>query len=61
MDPHPQLILCLSDPLAAGPFLPGARSWAERAFQDLGVAISVVDLPDDLRQRLLQAQRRQYR
>jgi hypothetical protein len=61
MDPHPRLILCLSDPLAAGPFLPAARSWAARAFQDLGVAISVVDLPDDLRQRLLQAQRRQYR
>jgi len=24
--PRPRLILCLSDPLAAGPFLPGARS-----------------------------------
>ena len=39
----------------------GARSWAARAFQDLGVTISVVDLPVDLRQNLLQAQRRQYR
>lgn len=45
----PQLILCLSDPLAAAPFLPGARSWAARAFQDLGG------------HQLLQAQRRQYR
>lgn len=26
IDPRPQLILCLSDPLAAAPFLPGARS-----------------------------------
>ena len=59
--PRPRLILCLSDPLAAAPFLPGARSWAARAFQDLGVTISVVDLPFDLRQDLLQAQRRQYR
>jgi len=32
--PRPQLILCLSDPLAAAPFLPGARSWASRALQD---------------------------
>jgi hypothetical protein len=60
MYPRPRLILCLGDPLAAGPFLPGARSW-QRAFQDLGVAISVVALPVDLRQNLLQAQRRQYR
>jgi len=61
MYPKPRLILCLSDPLAAAPFLPGARSWAARAFQDLGVTISVVDLPDELRQDLLRAQRRQYR
>jgi hypothetical protein len=60
MAARPQLILCLSDPLAAAPFLPGARSWAARAFQDLGVTISVVDLPADLRHKLLQAQRRQY-
>jgi hypothetical protein len=58
---RPRLILCLSDPLAAAPFLPGARSWAARAFQDLAVSISVVDLPAELRQDLLQAQRRQYR
>ena len=28
MYPRPRLILCLGDPLAVGPFLPGARSWA---------------------------------
>lgn len=61
MYPKPRLILCLSDPLAAAPFQPGARSWAARAFQDLGVIISVVDLPVELCQNLLQAQRRQYR
>jgi hypothetical protein len=61
MCPRPRLILCLSDPLAAAPFLPSARSWAARALQDLGVTISVVDLPVDLRQNLLQAQRRHHR
>ena len=61
MDPRPRLILCLSDPLAAAPLMPGGRSWAARAFQDLGATVSVVDLPADLRHDLLQAQRRQYR
>jgi hypothetical protein len=59
--PRPRLILCLSDPLAAAPFLPGARSWAARALQDHHITVSVVSLPGDLRQRLLQAQHRQYR
>lgn len=59
--PRPQLILCLSDPLAAAPFLPGARSWASRALQDHRIAVCVVSLPGDLRQCLLEAQRRQYR
>jgi hypothetical protein len=59
--PRPQLILCLSDPQAATPFSPGARSWAARALQDHHISVTVVDLPDDLRQRLLEAQRRQYR
>ena len=59
--PRPQLILCLSDPLAAAPFLPGARSWASRALQDHHITVSIVTLPDGLRQRLLQAQQRQYR
>ena len=58
--PRPDLVLCLSDPLAAAPFLPGGRSWAARAFQDLGISVSVVTLPEALRQRVLDAQRRQY-
>ena len=56
--PRPQLILCLSDPLAAAPFLPGGRSWASRALQDHLIAVSVVALPDELRQRLLAPQHR---
>jgi hypothetical protein len=59
--PRPQLILCLSDQLAAAPFLPGARSWASRALQDNRIEVRVVSLPDDLRHRLLEAQHRQYR
>jgi hypothetical protein len=59
--PRPQLILCLSDHQAAAPFSPGARSWAARALQDLCIGVTVVGLPDDLRQRLLEAQHRQYR
>jgi hypothetical protein len=38
--PRPQLILCLSDPRAAAPFMPGARSWAARAFQDLDITVT---------------------
>jgi len=53
--------LCLSDPLAAAPFLPGARSWASRALRDNRIEVRAVSLPDDLRQRLLEAQHRQYR
>lgn len=59
--PRPRLSLCLSDPLAAAPFAPHARSWAARALQDLGIAICVVDLPADVRADLLRAQHRQYR
>jgi hypothetical protein len=59
--PRPRLILCLSDPPAAAPFLPDARTWASRALQDHLISVSVVGLPDELRQRLLDAQHRQYR
>jgi hypothetical protein len=59
--PRPDLVLCLSDRRAAAPFLPGGRSWAARAFQDLGISVTVVTLPKDLRQCVLDAQHRQYR
>ena len=42
--------------LAAVSFMPGGRSWAARAFQDLGVTVFVVELPADLRHDLLRAQ-----
>jgi hypothetical protein len=59
--PRPRLILCLSDPAAAAPFLPGARSWSARAIGDFGIAVRLVTLPEDVRQRVLAAQHRQFR
>ena len=58
---RPRLVLCLSDPVAAGPFI-GSRSWAAAALRDLGVEVRVVDnLPDEVRALVLRAQHRQYR
>jgi hypothetical protein len=51
----------MSDPLAAAPFLPTAKSWAAQALQDLGITVSVVVLPAAVRQMVEVAQRRQYR
>lgn len=59
--PRPRLVLCMSDPRAAAPFQPTARSWAARALQDLGVTILVVVLPDEVRELIEAAQQRQYR
>lgn len=59
--PRPKLILCLSDELAAAPFLPTSRSWAAQALQDLGIVVAVVHIPDDVRLRIEKAQKRQYR
>ena len=59
--PRPQRILCLCDPAAAAPFLPHTRSWAARALQDLDITVHIVELPDELRQAILNAQQRQYR
>lgn len=59
--PRPRLVLCFADREAAAPFLPGSRSWAAQALRDLGIAVEIVELPDDLREQLKAAQRRQYR
>jgi hypothetical protein len=61
LDPSPRRILCLSDPAAAAPFLPTARTWAARALHDLDIDVIVVTLPDTIRNTILEAQRRQYR
>jgi hypothetical protein len=59
--PRPRLFLCLSDPVAAAPFLPQARSWAAQALQDLGMTVAVVPLPEEVRLQVQAAQQRQYR
>jgi hypothetical protein len=59
--PRPRLLLCLSDPLAAAPFQPGAKSWSARALADLAIAVELVELPVGTRNAILQAQARQFR
>lgn len=59
--PRPRLILCLSDPLAAAPFQPSAKSWSAQALSDLGITIELVELPPDVRAGIIAAQERQYR
>ena len=61
MPARPRLILCMSDPLAARPFLPSARSWAAQALTDQAIEINLVKLPADITENLTRAQRRQYR
>ncbi len=53
-------ILCLSHDAAARPFQ-SRRSWYAGALRTLDVQIHVVDLPAEWRQRIVQAQQRQYR
>jgi hypothetical protein len=59
--PRPRLVLCMSDPAAAAPFLPGARSWGAQALLDLRIAIEIVELPGPVRDGIVAAQARQYR
>jgi hypothetical protein len=59
--PRPRLILCMIDPRAVAPFLPTSRSWAAQALQDFRIETVLVDLPADVRQRIDEAQTRQYR
>ena len=52
-------VLCLSDEEAARPFL--GRSWYAGALRSMGVEVEVVPLGDEWRERVLNAQARQYR
>lgn len=52
-------ILLFSDE-AAAKFL-RAKSWRAQAMRSLGIEIHVVELPPDLRAKVIAAQRRQYR
>jgi hypothetical protein len=59
--PRPRLVLCLSDTIAAAPFLSTSRTWASQALADLAITVEVVDLPDDIRAGIVAAQVRQRR
>ena len=52
-------VLCLCDPAAAAPFL--GRSWYAGALAHSNIEIEVVEISDELRQRIVAAQMRQYR
>jgi hypothetical protein len=52
-------ILALADDAAADHFR--ATSWMSAALADFGIEIHVVELPADLRARIAETQRRQYR
>lgn len=53
-------ILLFSDDAAAKPFL-SRKSWYAGALRTLDVQVHVVDLSDEWRQRILEAQKQQYR
>jgi hypothetical protein len=59
MQADTRLILLFSDE-AATKFLRG-RSWRAQAMRSLGVEIEVVDVPVEVRNRIIAAQKRQYR
>lgn len=61
MYPRPEMVLCMSDAAAAAPFQPSSMSWAAQALQDLGIRVEVVELPEELRDAVMAAQKRQYR
>jgi hypothetical protein len=55
----PRLILLLCDEQACAPF--GRSGWAAGAMRSHGVEIKVVTIADELRERVLAAQVRQFR
>jgi hypothetical protein len=56
---HQRLILVLADEGAASHFR--GDSWMAQALKAKGIETRVVDLPSDVRERILLAQKRQYR
>jgi hypothetical protein len=57
--PRPRLVLVFSDLEAARRF--EGKSWYGYALRTLGVELRTVRIPEELRQRILAAQRRQFR
>jgi hypothetical protein len=57
-EPH-RKILCFTDAAAAKPF--SAKTWYAGALKYHRIEVVVVDIPDELRSEILEAQKRQYR
>jgi hypothetical protein len=57
--PGTRLIVLLADEVAAAPFR--VTTWCAEAMRSHRIEVEVVDLPADVRNRLAEAQRRQYR
>lgn len=57
---RPRLVLLFSDEEAAAPFR-SLHSWPAAAIREAGIEVVVVDLPEEERARIRDAQRRQYR
>jgi hypothetical protein len=57
---RPRLLLLFSDKQAAAPFR-SPRTWPAAAIREAGVEVIMVDLPEEERARIREAQRRQYR
>jgi hypothetical protein len=55
----PRLILLLSDDTAAASFV--GKGWSADALRTFGIEVIVVKLPPEVRDRVAQAQRRQFR
>lgn len=57
--PGTQMILLFSDPAASA--LLASKRWFAQAIRQLGVQVEVVDVPEEMKARLIAAQKRQYR
>jgi hypothetical protein len=57
--PDAQMILLFSDPAAAASF--ASKRWYAQAIRQLGFQVEVVDVPEEMKARLITAQKRQYR
>ncbi|MGH7608578.1 MAG: hypothetical protein ACREOD_01345 [Candidatus Dormibacteria bacterium] len=57
--PGARLVLCFVDALAVKPFI--GSSWYADALRDLHIQVECVDLPDEVRELIRQAQTAQFR
>jgi hypothetical protein len=58
---RPRLILSFADPDAARPFTSSGRTWYAGALRESHIEVLVVQLTEDAREQIRQAQIRQFR